>query len=111
MPLLALIKPAVPAVRARGLARAAGDRRRQRLRCCACLSCACRPIVLCFTVVAQHSDAGCCWHQCWLLTAGLRWCKCMCIVDNFIVMLVTIVTQHSSLFMPGFIHKICGGEL
>jgi hypothetical protein len=53
-----------------------------------------------------------CWlllAQCWLLTAGLRWC--MCIVDNFIVMLVTIVTQHSSLFMPGFIHKICGGEL
>ena len=47
--------------------------------------------------------------QCWLLTAGLRWC--MCIVDNFIVMLVTIVTQHSSLFMPGFIHKICVGEL
>jgi len=109
MPLLALIEPAVPAVRARGLARAAGDRHRQRLRCCACLSCACRPTVLCFTVVAQHSDAGCCWHQCWLLTAGLRWC--VCIVDNFIVMLVTIVTQHSSLFMPGFIHKICGGEL
>jgi len=59
--------------------------------------------------VAQHSDAGCCWHQSWLLAAGLRWC--MCIVDSFIVMLVTIVTQHSSLFMPCFIHKICGGEL
>ena len=49
-------------------------------------------------------------HQSWLLAAGLRWC--MCIVDSFMfVMLVTIVTQHSSLFMPCFIHKICGGEL
>ena len=112
MPLLALIEPAVPAVQARGLARAAGDRRRQRLRCAAParralagrLSRASQLWRNIQMLVAAGTSPGC-----WLLRAGLRWC--MCIVDSFIVMLVTIVTQHSSLFMPCFIHKICGGEL
>ena len=77
----------VTTVRDRGLARAACDRLAGRCTAAACPSLLAGNLQLCSTVVPQHSHAGWCLHQCWLLAAGLRWC--LCIANGLIVMLVT----------------------